>query len=102
LAQRQRLDGFFQRADAAGEDDEAVGLVEQGLFPLVHVVGVAVLDAVEHAFEIAQEVGHDAQHLTAGIARVGGDSAHQADIAAAIDSAPAAGFAMALPSGRRA
>lgn len=58
---------------------------------LVHVLGVAVLDAVEHAFEIAQEVGHDAQNLAAGIAGVGGDSAHQPDIAAAIDRAPAAG-----------
>ena len=80
----------LQASDAAGKDDEAVGFVEQGLFSLVHVVGVAVLDAVEHAFEFAEGMGHDAEHLAAGVAGVGGDLAHQTDIAAAIDGAPAA------------
>ena len=35
-----QLDELLQRADAAGQHDEAIGLVEQGLFPLASFVQV--------------------------------------------------------------
>jgi hypothetical protein len=80
------LDQFFQRADAAGQGDERIGMFEHQPLALVHVRrDDHFLNARQHIFARAQKIRNDARDRAAVIQRGFGDRAHQPDRSAAID-----------------
>jgi len=93
---------FLQRADAAGQRHESVGMFEHQALAFVHVGrDDHFLNALESVFPDGQKVGYDPRHRAAVIEHGGGHGAHQADRAAAIDKADAAfgqGLAQCLGS----
>mmetsp|Transcript_87187 Transcript_87187/g.244656 ORF Transcript_87187/g.244656 Transcript_87187/m.244656 type:complete len:303 (+) Transcript_87187:448-1356(+) len=83
------LKGFeqlLQRADAPGEPDESVALLEHQAFPLSHVLdNVEPREAPMLTFQILHEAGDDTHDLAAGCERRVGKHAHQTDAPTAID-----------------
>ena len=82
----QLLDQFFERADAAGERHEGVRALEHDALALVHVArddqfGYLAVDV----FAACQKFRDHADDVSALGEDRGGDRAHQADGAAAID-----------------
>lgn len=88
LEPRQCLEQFFQRTDAAGQDDEAIAEVRHQLLALMHGA-----DAVHFScpgvgeFLVGEVMRDDANDFASGGERGIGEQAHQPDIAAAIDEA---------------
>ena len=56
---RQKLDHLFQGANAAGQNDKGVGLLEHDHLALMHRGHDHGLNLVIDDFAAAQEVGHD-------------------------------------------
>jgi len=80
----------FQRADAAGQGDEGVGLFEHQPFALVHVGGDDHLGgAVKLDLPRLEKAGDDAGDTPAIVGHRAGHGAHQADRPAAIHQADA-------------
>ena len=87
------LDDFLDRADTARQRHEGVGFLEHGMFALMHVVGDdQLVDNAELTVSVAsihEKSRDDAGDLAAVNGRRGGNRAHDALGAAAIDQAQA-------------
>ena len=80
------LDELLERAEAAGQRHEGIGLGEHQLLALMHVVDHdQLLGLDQHMLPLAQEAGNDAGDMAAMMDHRTGDLAHQAEAAAAID-----------------
>ncbi len=80
------LDQFLQRADAAGQRHERIGVLEHQPLALVHVGrDDHLLNTRQHIFARPQKIRNDAGHQAAVIQRAFRDRTHQPDRAAAID-----------------
>ena len=80
------LDQLLQRADAARQRHEGVGVLEHDALSLVHVAGDdPLLHARQHVLAVDQEVRNYAGHHAAMVEDRIRQRAHQADRPAAID-----------------
>jgi len=79
---------LFEGAEAAGEDEEGIGLLSHEGLAGVHGVGdVELGDALVGDFEIDEDLGDDTDDA-ASVGKAGfGDSAHEADGSSAVDEA---------------
>ncbi len=84
------LDQLLQRADAAGQRDEGVCLLEHQHLSLMHVFGDDELGQLCHrALAALQEARNDPGDAAAAVEHRAGERSHEADGAAAIDEAHA-------------
>ena len=91
LAQGHDVEDLVERAEPARQCDERVGFARSELLALEHGGGDAQLGQVALAdLAVEQPLRDDAQDRAAGRQGGAGGDAHQADLAAAIDQAPAA------------
>ena len=82
------LHRFLERADAAGQRDERVRLLEHQHLAFVHVGrDHGVLDIAEHQFAVFEELRNDAGHMPAMLEHGAGDDAHQTQASATVDQA---------------
>ena len=80
------FDQFLQRADAAGQGDECIGMLEHQPLALVHVRrDDHFLNASQHMFPGPEEVRNDPGHGAAMVQRGFGDRTHQPDRSTAIN-----------------
>ena len=78
------FDEFFERADAARQSHEGVGVVEHQLLALVHVVRHHDLAARHGVLAVDQELRNDADRFAAVVEDGARQFAHQADRSAAV------------------
>ncbi|KAG0732146.1 hypothetical protein G6F23_014608 [Rhizopus arrhizus] len=97
LAPGQHLEDFFHCPEAAGQGHEAIGQVEHARLALVHRADdLQFGQAAMGHFPVGQLARDHAGHFTAGGKYGVGHGSHQADVAAAVHQAQAAGLLPAL------
>ena len=97
LAPGQYFKKFVKRAEAARQDDKAIGAIEHDLLALVHAVdNDGLREAVMPHFGARQMIGNDADDLALGCQYGIGNFRHQADATGAHTSGNPLALASAL------
>lgn len=92
LTPGQDLDQFVERADAAGQDTEAIRAADHLRLPLVHRVHDQQLgQPIMLDLDLMQVFRDDPDDCPATFERTVGDPAHQAQTSSAVDDAPTGG-----------